>query len=75
MDIITTSVLFVVTPALKEPLRGWIDNWFGITSFLYAIAKGWIRLLYGKKHNVIDLIPVDYVVNLIIIAATRCKRY
>ncbi|CAK1600641.1 unnamed protein product [Parnassius mnemosyne] len=64
----------IVTPAAKEPMRGWIDNWLGITTFILSVAKGWIRVLYGNRYFVLDLIPVDYVVNLIIITGARCKR-
>ncbi|XP_013149148.1 PREDICTED: fatty acyl-CoA reductase 1-like [Papilio polytes] len=64
----------IVTPAADEPFKGWIDNWMGITTFLYTVAKGWTRVLYGKRSYVLDIIPVDYVVNLTIIAAARCKR-
>ncbi|XP_045534624.1 putative fatty acyl-CoA reductase CG5065 [Papilio machaon] len=64
----------IVTAAAEEPFKGWIDNWMGITTFFFTIAKGWTRVLYGKRNFVLDIIPVDYVVNLTIIAAARCKR-
>ncbi|KPI92954.1 Putative fatty acyl-CoA reductase CG5065 [Papilio xuthus] len=64
---------FLITPAAEEPFKGWIDNWMGITTFIFTIAKGWTRVLYGKRNYVLDIIPVDYVVNLIMVAATRCE--
>ncbi|XP_068632586.1 putative fatty acyl-CoA reductase CG5065 [Battus philenor] len=64
----------VVTATKNEPFEGWIDNWFGATGMLTAVGMGYIRVLFGKASNIVDLIPVDYVTNLIIAAAAKCDR-
>ena len=56
-----------------EPLPGWIDNWFGATALIAASGKGFNRVLHTSPDNALDLIPVDYVTNAIIVAASRCK--
>ncbi|CAH3872274.1 unnamed protein product [Pieris brassicae] len=61
----------IVTASLSEPLPGWIDNWNGATGLIGSISKGILRVIPGNEGNVLDLIPVDYVVNLIIVAATK----
>ncbi|CAH3872452.1 unnamed protein product [Pieris brassicae] len=61
----------IVIASLSEPLPGWIDNWNGATGLIGSISKGILRVLPGNEVNVLDLIPVDYVVNLIIVAATK----
>ncbi|XP_073948972.1 putative fatty acyl-CoA reductase CG5065 [Choristoneura fumiferana] len=37
-----------------------------------ATAKGWIRVVQGRESVVADLIPVDYVTNMAILAASQC---
>uniref|UniRef100_A0A2A4J0C7 Fatty acyl-CoA reductase n=1 Tax=Heliothis virescens TaxID=7102 RepID=A0A2A4J0C7_HELVI len=64
----------IVSGSLREPLPGWVDNWMGATGLIVATMKGANRVLFGKPNNFLDLIPVDYVANLAIVAATRCKR-
>ncbi|XP_045515521.1 fatty acyl-CoA reductase 1-like [Pieris brassicae] len=61
----------IVTASLSEPIPGWIDNWNGATGLIGTITKGILRVVRGNGGNVLDLIPVDYVVNLIIVAATK----
>ncbi|CAB3259931.1 unnamed protein product [Arctia plantaginis] len=62
----------IVSPSLREPLEGWTDNWFGATGMIVATVKGANRVIFGHPQNVLDLIPVDYVVNAIIVAASQC---
>ncbi|XP_047507285.1 fatty acyl-CoA reductase 1-like [Pieris napi] len=61
----------IVTASLSEPIPGWIDNWNGPTGFIGSVNKGILRVIPGNGCNVLDLIPVDYVVNLTIVAATK----
>ncbi|XP_047019747.1 putative fatty acyl-CoA reductase CG5065 [Helicoverpa zea] len=63
----------IVTGSLKEPLPGWVDHWLGATGLFAATAKGANRVLLGNPNYNLDLIPVDYVANLAIVAATRCR--
>nr|AID66655.1 fatty acyl reductase [Agrotis segetum] len=56
-----------------EPLKSWLDNWFGLTFYFYTAAKGWNRFNLGNSNNSVDLIPVDYVSNFTIIAGARAK--
>ncbi|XP_034826751.1 putative fatty acyl-CoA reductase CG5065 [Maniola hyperantus] len=63
----------IVTSSEREPMVGWIDNWFGASALFTSIMKGLNRVLLAEPDNRLDLIPVDYVSNLIIVAAARCK--
>ncbi|XP_037298319.1 putative fatty acyl-CoA reductase CG5065 [Manduca sexta] len=63
----------IVTPSIKEPFPGWLDNWYGATSSLTVIAKGICRGVVGNRRNILDLIPVDYVSNLTLISAAKCN--
>ncbi|XP_068632583.1 putative fatty acyl-CoA reductase CG5065 [Battus philenor] len=64
----------IVSASYNDPIMGWVDNWFGATSLITTIATGLNRIMIAKKSNVVDLIPVDYVSNLTVVAAARCKR-
>ncbi|XP_050561993.1 putative fatty acyl-CoA reductase CG5065 isoform X1 [Spodoptera frugiperda] len=62
----------IISSSLKEPLPGWLDTWNGATGLITASYNGANRVLLGEGSNILDLIPVDFVANLAIVAATRC---
>ncbi|XP_072938546.1 putative fatty acyl-CoA reductase CG5065 [Epargyreus clarus] len=64
----------IVSPALKEPLSGWVDSWVAGTALFADVARGLTRVAYGNKNVVMDMIPVDYVCNLTIAAAAKCPK-
>lgn len=62
---------------MKEPVAGWVDNWNGPTGLIAAAGKGFFRTMLCDENNVADLVPVDVVINLMIVAAwrTATSRY
>ncbi|XP_030032283.1 putative fatty acyl-CoA reductase CG5065 isoform X2 [Manduca sexta] len=64
----------IVISALKEPSPGWIDNWNGATGLFVGMSTGVMKVMIGKGDNVTDLVPLDIVINLIIVAAANCRR-
>ena len=64
----------IVTAAVSEPYPGWIDNIQGITGIMMEIGKGTISSILGNKDIICDIIPVDFVVNALIMMAQRAKR-
>lgn len=54
---------FSVIATVKEPVSGWIDNYYGATGVLLGAAIGLLRTLHAKKTNVSDMVPADYVIN------------
>ncbi|KAH9630870.1 hypothetical protein HF086_014611 [Spodoptera exigua] len=67
----------IVTAALQEPYPGWIDNVYGVTGIIMEISRGTYRSGYCRERYVVDLVPVDMVVNSCILAAWRqgVKQY
>ncbi|KAG6458446.1 hypothetical protein O3G_MSEX010869 [Manduca sexta] len=65
----------IVISALKEPSPGWIDNWNGATGLFVGMSTGVMKVMIGKGDNVTDLVPLDIVINLIIVAAANCRRF
>lgn len=59
----------MITCAWKEPVPGWINSKNGPSGFFMGAAKGVVRRLPVGKHLVYDYIPVDIVVNEMLVAA------
>lgn len=60
---------FTVIGAETDPWPGWVNSWQGLNSILVKQGKGLLRCWNTDRHLVLDLIPVDYVANLMIAAA------
>ncbi|KAF7993213.1 hypothetical protein HCN44_006273 [Aphidius gifuensis] len=59
----------IMIPTSEEPVCGWINNLYGATGVVFGAGIGVIRTLHCKIENVADIIPADYVINNIIVAA------
>ncbi|CAG9824224.1 unnamed protein product [Phaedon cochleariae] len=62
----------VVVSTIEEPMSGWIDNFNGPVGLLVAGGKGILRTVLGDVETCQDYIPVDIVVNIMIVA-TKTK--
>ncbi|KAH9645351.1 hypothetical protein HF086_011115 [Spodoptera exigua] len=60
-----------VLSSLREPVKGWVDNWNGPNGIIAAVGKGIFRTMLGTGTKVADLVPVDTVINLMIVCAWR----
>lgn len=54
---------------MRDPASGWIEGLNGATGVIAAVGQGLLRCWYGDTHYTADLIPVDVVGNLTIVAA------
>ncbi|CAB3233823.1 unnamed protein product [Arctia plantaginis] len=61
----------IVLSSLREPVKGWVDNWNGPNGIIAAVGKGIFRTMLGTGTKVADLVPVDTVINLMIVCAWR----
>uniref|UniRef100_A0ABD2WB33 Fatty acyl-CoA reductase n=1 Tax=Trichogramma kaykai TaxID=54128 RepID=A0ABD2WB33_9HYME len=61
----------IVLSSFREPVAGWVDNWNGPTGIIAAAGKGFFRTMLCHEDKVADLVPVDIVINLMIVAAWR----
>jgi alcohol-forming fatty acyl-CoA reductase len=59
----------IVCPSFEEPFEGWVDNYNGIMAVLPTASTGLLRVVYGKSDVTPDLIPCDFVVNSMVVAA------
>ncbi|KAI8034151.1 hypothetical protein M5D96_013113 [Drosophila gunungcola] len=56
-----------VTPAIAEPLPGWVDNMNGPTGVLIGAGKGVIRSMICNGELKSEVIPVDIAINGLIL--------
>eukprot|EP00042_Codosiga_hollandica_P041548 m.370617 g.370617 ORF g.370617 m.370617 type:complete len:518 (-) comp56134_c1_seq2:44-1597(-) len=59
----------IVGSTWKEPFPGWVDNFNGPVGCAFAGGTGIMRIMYGGKDVIPDLVPVDVAVNHILAAA------
>jgi alcohol-forming fatty acyl-CoA reductase len=61
----------IIESALEHPFKGWIDGFKMADPIIRAYGLGQIPEFPGIPEGIVDLIPVDYVVNAILaVAAT-----
>lgn len=63
----------IVTAAHREPYPGWIDNIQAISGIMMEIGKGGISSILGDKNLICDIIPVDFVVNAMIMMVHKAQ--
>uniref|UniRef100_A0A0K0DP35 Fatty acyl-CoA reductase n=1 Tax=Angiostrongylus cantonensis TaxID=6313 RepID=A0A0K0DP35_ANGCA len=61
----------IVGAMWKDPLPGWTDNINGPTGIFAAVGKGVLTNMCGSISSKADIIPVDIVANMIIVAAAH----
>lgn len=58
----------------KEPIAGWINNFYGPTGVVAGAGIGLLRSLHCDGNMLADLVPVDMVINCMIAAAWNVAR-
>ncbi|GLV36881.1 uncharacterized protein CBL_02284 [Carabus blaptoides fortunei] len=61
----------IVLSSINEPMTGWVDNWNGPTGIIAAAGKGIFRTMLCHPDKVADFIPVDMVINLMLVTAWK----
>ncbi|XP_026464308.1 putative fatty acyl-CoA reductase CG5065 [Ctenocephalides felis] len=59
----------IVTAARSEPFPGWVDNISGITGIMMEIGRGTISSIFCDENLIVDLVPVDFVADVLICSA------
>jgi fatty acyl-CoA reductase len=59
----------IIESAIRRPSPGWIDGFKVADPLIMAYAKGSLSEFPGHADSVLDIIPVDYVVNVILALA------
>lgn len=61
----------IIESAISHPFPGWIDGFKVADPLILAYGRGLLPEFPGLPDSVLDLIPVDYVVNAILAAAAN----
>lgn len=61
----------IIESAIRRPSPGWIDGFKVADPLIMAYAKGSLSEFPGHADSVLDIIPVDYVVNVILALAAH----
>jgi len=64
----------IVVASWEYPMKGWVDNFNGPTGLLAGHSTGLLRTMFVKKEFLADLIPVDVVINAMIVAAWKTAQ-
>lgn len=64
----------IVIATSKEPIAGWINNFYGPTGVVAGAGIGLLRSLHCDGNMLADLVPVDMVINSMIVAACDVGR-
>ncbi|OQR94316.1 fatty acyl-CoA reductase [Thraustotheca clavata] len=59
----------IVGAAWKEPVPGWVDQIAAAGAIFLAAGMGILTILPGNPRSVADIVPVDFVVNGILVSA------
>jgi nucleoside-diphosphate-sugar epimerase len=58
----------IINNSYLEPYPGWIDSIAAAVALFLFVGLGIVRGIKGDPKNIGDMVPVDVVVNLIIVA-------
>lgn len=61
----------IIESALSQPVPGWLEGIKVADPLILAYASGGLTHLPGRAGNVIDIVPVDHVANVCVVAAAH----
>ena len=61
----------IIESAVRRPYPGWIDGYKVADPLIMAYGKGLLPEFPGVADTILDVIPVDFVVNVIVALATQ----
>lgn len=61
----------IIESALRKPYPGWIDGYKVADPLIMAYGRGALPEFPGLADSILDIIPVDFVVNVIVALATQ----
>ncbi|XP_055687402.1 fatty acyl-CoA reductase wat isoform X2 [Lutzomyia longipalpis] len=64
----------IVVSIYKDPLPGWMDNLNGPGIIVVGSVRGFIHCIYGDKLQKANIMPADYCINAMVVAAWDTHR-
>ncbi len=59
----------IIGASWKEPYPGWVEKSNGPSELFVAAGRGYLRSMKSDSHDILDIVPVDIPVNLLITSA------
>lgn len=59
----------IINPSYSEPFPGWVDSLAAAAALFLFVGLGIVRVMHADHKKIGDVIPVDVVVNNIIVAS------
>lgn len=59
----------IIGCAMSEPKPGWVEGMHGPTGFIIEMSRGSMQCMMANPDAKMDIIPVDYVFNMVLAAA------
>lgn len=63
--------IFSVVATIRDPIKGWIDNFNGPTGLLIAIGKGILKVTFTDSSVAPDYVCLDVLVKQIIVTCWK----
>ncbi len=63
-----------ITSAVKDPVPGWLEGFHLVEPLIVGMGKGLIKAFPGAEKTLIDTVPVDQVVSLIVSACAKLEN-
>ncbi|KAH8383341.1 hypothetical protein KR009_008050, partial [Drosophila setifemur] len=57
-------MILPVVASYKEPVPGWLDNFYGPIGITFGIGNGVLRVITLNNDTFINMVPVDYSVSM-----------
>lgn len=69
-DTINISIVrsSAITAAIQDPFPGWIEKMISYNPLILKIGQGKLKIMPAQKKAVLDFIPVDLIINQLILA-------
>jgi len=59
----------IIGSAASYPFPGWVDSYLGASGLVLSLGLGLLHVMMGNPKCIMDCIPVDYVVNTLLVAS------
>lgn len=60
--------MFTVLGTANEPIAGWTNHLNDLTGCALGFGLGLVRIFHGSSHVNAEIVPVDMLVNLLLVA-------
>jgi len=64
----------IVISCQEEPVKGWTETLSAAGGLTFAVSMGLLNFMQVPKENLLDIVPCDFVSNMIIVVSAYAAR-